>query len=98
MLKLKRVFSLWCWCWCCSHECTEHEQKARERKEALEAQVKDHETVLSQLSGTVVMHRDMGQSNFTIGRHCLDVKFAICTAQRKEKAKAQKKDYKYVNS
>ena len=37
---------------CCSYECGEHEEKARERKEELEAQAKDHETVLAQISGT----------------------------------------------
>jgi structural maintenance of chromosome 4 len=47
------------------YECGEHEQKARGRKEELEAQVKDHETVLTQVS-----------------------------AERKEKLKTQKKDYK----
>ena len=35
-----------------SHECGEQEKKARERKEELESQVKEHETVVAQLSGT----------------------------------------------
>ena len=40
-----------------SHECGEHELKARERKEELEAQAKEHETVLAQLSGMAAVYR-----------------------------------------
>ena len=39
----------------CSYECSQHEAKARERKEELEAQAKELQTALDQFEGKVCL-------------------------------------------
>ena len=56
----------------------------------MEAQVKERETVLAQLSGNVP-HLNMGLTHFERG-----LCYVLSSlAEKKEKSKAQKKDYRY---
>lgn len=72
-----------------SHECSEHELKARKKKEELESQAKNHETVLAQVSG--IVKRDWP---ILIRANLFTTHFYFSLADKKEKIKSQKKDYR----